>query len=380
MVFRWRGERSVINLKEVEKIYPLMIDYRRNIHQNPELGMETTETKNYVKKLAGDLGYGIREIGNGLIVDYGKDPKIALRADMDSLPIEEKTGLAFSSRNAGKMHACGHDMHTAILMGAMIYFKRTNLKPIRFIFQPGEEIGQGATAMIEGGAMEGIAHVFGLHAWPSLGVGEYFICKGKAMAAVDSFEVKVKGEGGHGAYPHLAYDTILESSRIIQHLLTIPARRINPLNSAVLSIGYVNGGMAKNIIPAEVTIGGTIRTFNREDSEIIEGEVTSLSGEHVEISYTRELPPLVNDEKFAAKIDEAASSYVKAVEAKPTMGGEDFSYYCSKAQCSFAFLGTGKIRGREVSKHSSVFDINEEAMKYGLLLHISAVTAAVQDK
>jgi amidohydrolase len=369
----------LIDLTEVEKIYPLMVDYRRNIHQNPEIGMETVETKNYVKKLASDLGFGIREVGNGLFIDFGKDPKVALRADMDSLPINEETGLAFSSRNVGKMHACGHDMHTAILMGAMIYSKRMNLRPIRFIFQPGEEIGQGAAAMIEAGAMDGIAHIFGLHAWPSLDVGQYSICRGKAMAAVDSFEVKVKGEGGHGAYPHLAYDTILESSRIIQHLLTIPARKINPLDSAVLSIGYVNGGKAKNIIPAEVTLGGTVRTFTREDSEIMEREVTSLRGEHVEISYIRELPPLINDGEFAAKIDKAASPYIRAVEAKPTMGGEDFSYYCSRAQCSFAFLGTGRIRGREVSKHSSIFDINEEAMKYGLILHISAVTAAALD-
>lgn len=368
----------MIEKGEIEKIYPLMVEYRRHIHQNPEIGMETIETKNYVKKLAADLGYKIKEVGNGLITDSGKDPKIALRADMDSLPIEEETGLAFSSKNTGKMHACGHDMHTAILMGAMIYSKRMSLKPIRFIFQPGEEIGQGASAMIEGGAMEGIAHAFGLHAWPSLSVGEYSIRRGKAMAAVDSFEVKIRGEGGHGAYPHLAYDTILESSRIIQYLLTIPARKIDPLNSAVLSIGYVNGGRAKNIIPAEVTVGGTVRTFTSEDSEIMEREVTKLRGEHVEVNYLRELPPLLNDDKFAKMVDEAVLPYVKAVEAKPTMGGEDFSYYCQKAPSSFAFLGTGKIQGREVSKHSSVFDINEEAMKYGLLLHISAVNAATK--
>ncbi|MCL5407873.1 MAG: M20 family metallopeptidase [Candidatus Thermoplasmatota archaeon] len=363
----------MIDLTEVEKIYPLMVEYRRYIHENPELGMETVETKNYVKKLANDLGFVVREIGNGLIVDSGKSPRIALRADMDSLPIVEETGLAFSSKNMGKMHACGHDLHTSVLMGAMIYCKRMSLKPVRFIFQPGEEIGQGASMMIEGGSLDGISHTFGLHSWPALNVGEYSICRGKAMAAVDSFEIKVKGKGGHGAYPHLAYDTILESSRIIQYLLTVPARKIDPLDSAVLSIGYVNGGKANNIIPAEVNIGGTVRTYKSEDSEIIENEINKLKGEHVEISYHRELPPLINEEKFSKLVDSVASKYVKQVEAKPTMGGEDFAYYCSKVPSAFAFLGTGKIQGREVSKHSSVFDINEEALKYGLLLHLSAI-------
>ena len=365
----------MIDLAEVDKIYPLMVEYRRHIHENPELGMDTVETKNYVKKLATDLGFSIKEVGNGLIVDYGTNPRIALRADMDSLPIVEETGLKFSSKVSGRMHACGHDLHTAVLMGVMLYSKRTNLKPLRFIFQPGEGIGQGAAMMIDGGALEGIANTFGLHVWPSLNVGEYSICRGKAMAAVDSFEIRVKGSGGHGAYPHLAYDSVLESARIIQYLLTVPARKIDPLNSAVLSIGYVNGGKAKNIIPAEVNIGGTVRTYTREDSETIEREVTKFRGEHVEVNYVRELPPLINDEKLAGKIDSVASKYLKPVTARPTMGGEDFAFYCSRVPSAFAFLGTGKIKGIEVSKHSSVFDVNEDALKYGLLLHLSAIEA-----
>ncbi|MCW6158414.1 MAG: M20 family metallopeptidase [Thermoplasmatales archaeon] len=368
----------MIDLSEVEKIYPLMVEYRRHIHENPELGMDTLETKNYVKKLANDLGYSIKEVGNGLIIDSGKSPTVTLRADMDSLPIVESTGLSFSSKVKGRMHACGHDLHTSVLMGVMIYCKRMSLKPVRFIFQPGEEIGRGAAIMIDGGAMEGIGHTFGLHSWPALNVGEYSICRGKAMAAVDEFEIKVKGAGGHGGYPHLAYDTVLESSRIIQYLLTVPARRINPLESAVLSIGRINGGTANNIIPAEVTIGGTVRTYRKEDSQIIESELNKLKGEHVEVTYNRELPPLINDEKFARQIDAVATEYVKPVMAQPTMGGEDFAYYCEKAPCAFAFLGTGKIRGKEVSKHSDLFDINEEALKYGMMLHLSALNAVFE--
>lgn len=366
----------MIKSDELQKLYPSVVEFRRHIHENPEIGMETEETKNYVKQHAKSLNFSVKEVGNGLIVESGKSPKIALRADMDALPIKEGTGLSFSSKVEGRMHACGHDMHTAVLMGVMTHLAEKNYPPVRFIFQPGEEIGRGASSMIEGGSMEGIDHIFGLHAWPSLGVGEYSILKGKAMAAVDEFAVRVAGEGGHGAYPHLAYDTILESSRIIQYLLAIPARRIDPLNPSVLSIGYVNGGKAKNIIPAEVEIGGTVRTFRKEDSAIIEREVLKIGGQHVEVQYSRELPALINSIDFATEIDKISSMYLKNVDVNPTMGSEDFSLYCSKAKCSFAFLGTGRINGKEVSKHSSVFDVNEEAMKYGMILHISAILAA----
>jgi amidohydrolase len=368
----------LINEKEIERIYPSMVEFRRHIHEFPELGMETTKTRDFVEKHADSLGFSSRRIENGLTVDTGNSPRVALRADMDALPIEENTGLPFSSKNRGIMHACGHDMHTAILMGVMEYLSRADLAPVRLIFQPGEEIGKGASMMISGGAIDGIEYTFGLHAWPSLGVGEYAILKGKAMAAVDEFTVRITGQGGHGAYPHLAYDTILESSRVVQYLLTIPARRVNPLNPSVLSIGYIKGGSARNIIPTDVEIGGTVRTFSTDDSKIIEREVMKIAGEHVAVDYSRELPPLINDATYASSIDEISSKYVKMVNPDPTMGGEDFSLYCSGSKCSFAFLGTGKVNGKEVSKHSSVFTVNEEAMKYGMKLHISAVLAALK--
>ncbi|MEM0141411.1 MAG: M20 family metallopeptidase [Thermoplasmatales archaeon] len=366
----------MIDIDLINKIYGKMVEFRRHIHNNPELGIDTPLTKNYVLSLAMELGFSYREISNGLIVDSEGKPKIALRADMDSLPIDEETGLPFSSKIKGRMHACGHDLHTAVLMGTMIYVREMDLKNVRFIFQPGEEIGKGAEMMIQGGALTGIQRIFGLHAWPSLNVGEYGICKGKAMAAVDEFEIVVKGNGGHGAYPHLAFDSILEATRISQYVLTIPARKINPIESAVVSIGYINGGRAKNVIPQEVRIGGTVRTFRIEDSKTIETELLKLKNEHVTIEYDRELPPLVNDKEFASQIDEVASKYLKKIEPQPTMGGEDFAFYCAKASGAFAFLGTGKIGGKEVSKHSSTFDVNEESMKYGLMLHISAIEAA----
>ncbi|MEM3246843.1 MAG: amidohydrolase [Thermoplasmatales archaeon] len=368
----------MIDLELVERIQERMVEFRRHIHSNPEIGMDTPMTRDYVQSLAQELGFPSRVIGNGLVVDSGGMPKIALRADMDSLPVEEMTGLPFASKIKGRMHACGHDMHTAVLMGAMLYAKEKGMKNVRFLFQPGEEIGKGAEMMIQGGALMGVERIFGLHAWPSLNVGEYSICRGKAMAAVDEFEIIVRGNGGHGAYPHLAFDTILEASRIAQYILTIPARKINPVESAVVSIGYIQGGRAKNVIPQEVRIGGTVRTFRIDDSRTIENEIMNLRNEHVSVEYQRELPPLVNDAGFASEIDEVASRYIKRVEAQPTMGGEDFSFYLSRVRGAFAFLGTGKVGGKEVSKHSSTFDINEESMKYGLILHISAINSYIR--
>ncbi|MGC8645835.1 MAG: M20 metallopeptidase family protein [Thermoplasmata archaeon] len=365
----------MIDLPLVERIFERMRKFRRHIHSNPEIGMETPQTRDYVIDLARELGFRYREIGNGAVVDSGMIPTVALRADMDCLPIEEKTGLPFASKVKGRMHACGHDMHTAILMGAMIYAKERGMGNLRFIFQPGEEIGKGASMMIQGGALMGVKRIFGLHAWPSLNVGEYGICRGRAMAAVDEFEIVVKGEGGHGAYPHLAFDSILEASRLSQLILTVPARKIDPLDSAVVSIGYIHGGNAKNVIPQEVRIGGTVRTFRAEDSRIIESEITKLKGEHVDVEYKRQLPPLINNDEFSLLIDSIASRYVRKVDVSPTMGGEDFAFYCGSVQCAFAFLGTGKIGGKDVSKHSSTFDLNEEAMKYGLVMQMAAAEA-----
>ncbi len=363
----------MIDRNLIDEIYPVAVEVRRKIHANPELGMETYETMKLVKNYAERFNFNSREIGNGLVVDSGPSPVLALRADMDALPVEEKTGLSFSSKIIGRMHACGHDVHTSILLGVMEYIKRTKMDGIRLIFQPGEEIGQGARMMIEGGAMDGIQSIFGLHVWPALDVGEYSIVKGTAMAAVDEFIIKIKGNGGHAAYPHLVFDTILESSRIIQNLISIPARKIDPLNPSVVSVGYVNGGKATNVIPAEVEIGGTVRTHYKNDSMLIEREIKSLESDHVEVHFKNELPPVVNDKALSMKIDEIASNYLKKVDAKPSMGGEDFALYCEKARCAFAFLGTGKINGREVSKHSNIFTVNEESMKFGMMLHLSAL-------
>jgi len=363
----------LIDNNVIEEIYPKVIEIRRKIHQNPELGMETRETMKLVKSYAEILDFSIREIGNGIIVDSGPSPSIGLRADMDALPVEEKTGLPFSSKIKGRMHACGHDVHTSILIGVMEYCKRKKIDGIRFIFQPGEEIGQGARMMIEGGGIDGINSIFGLHVWPALDVGEYSIVKGTAMAAVDEFKIKIKGNGGHAAYPHLVFDTILESSRIIQNLISIPARKIDPLNPSVVSVGYVNGGKVTNVIPAEVEIGGTVRTHNKNDSIIIKREIEMMVSDHVEVEYKNELPPLVNNRKLSEEIDKNASKYLRNVEAKPSMGGEDFALYCDKATCAFAFLGTGKINGKEVSKHSNIFTVNEESIKFGILLHLAAL-------
>ncbi|MCL5681507.1 MAG: M20 family metallopeptidase [Candidatus Thermoplasmatota archaeon] len=365
----------MIDPRDVDILIDQAVEVRRMIHSRPEVGMDTRETMNLIKSISNKLGFKGTVIENGIMIDSGKDPEIALRADMDALPIVEKTGLSFASSVEGVMHACGHDLHTAILQGVMNYVKSHDIPPVRFIFQPGEEIGQGAKMMINGGAMDGIQEIFGLHAWPSLNVGEYSIVRGSAMAAVDEFRIRVLGTGGHGAYPHLAFDTILEASKLVQSVLEIPARRVNPLSPSVVSIGYIRGGKTANVIPTEVEFGGTVRTHHKEDSAIIEKEIRSLYSEHVSIDYKHELPALTNDSEFAGRIENEVSDLAMNVAATPTMGGEDFSLYCQKGKCAFAFLGTGKINGREVSKHSSIFDVNEGAIKYGIILHLAAINA-----
>lgn len=355
--------------------FPIMVNIRREIHRFPELGMETVKTADLVESQAKELGLLSRRFGNGVIVDIGSDPEIALRADMDALPIQEATNVPFRSQIPGRMHACGHDMHTAILLGIMPIIKKLEI-PVRLIFQPGEEIGKGALHMIKAGALQNIKFIFGLHAWTSLEPGEYHIVKGGAMAAVDNFNIRIHGTGGHAAYPHLSFDTIAEAGRLINRILEIPARRINPMDPAVVSIGYIMGGTANNVIPAEVQMGGTARSLKEEVSEKLKFEIESLSSEHVEVKYEKELPVLKNDIEYAYAIDKEIKEKVIEKQVPPTMGGEDFAYYCGHARCSFAFLGTGKINGVEVSKHSSHFDIHEESMIYGARLHLAAIFAA----
>ncbi len=362
-------------IEKVNKQYPRMVELRRDIHRHPEVGMDTIRTSDLVVFEAKNFGLKYERIGNGVVVDFSDNPTIALRADMDALPINEETNLSFSSEIPNRMHACGHDMHTSILIGIMPIIKEMKL-PVRMIFQPGEEIGKGAISMINGGALEGIKFIFGLHAWTSMDVGEYHIVKGGAMAAVDNFTVKITGKGGHAAYPHLAFDTVAEASHLINYLLEIPSRKINPLDPAVVSIGYIRGGTANNVIPQVVEMGGTARSLSQNVAATIEREIKSLSNEHVQVVYEKELPVLENDIEYSHAIDKLSEGLIRNRNVPPTMGGEDFAFYCKKTRCAFAFLGTGKINGIEVSKHSSNFDINEEAMIYGGLLHIAAALAA----
>ncbi len=359
----------------IKEQFSRMVNLRREIHKFPELGMDTVRTADLVESQANEFDLTARRVGNGVIVDIGSEPEIALRADMDGLPIREATNVPFKSQIDGRMHACGHDMHTAILLGLMPILKKLEV-PVRLIFQPGEEVGKGALHMIKANALKNIKFIFGLHAWTSLEPGEYHIVKGGAMAAVDNFHIRIHGMGGHAAYPHLSFDTIAESGRLINKILEIPARRINPLDHAVVSIGYIRGGSANNVIPAEVEMGGTARSLKEEVSEKIKSEIESLSSENIEVEYERELPVLKNDIEYSVAIDKQINGKISNREVPPTMGGEDFAFYCKDAKCSFAFLGTGKINGIEVSKHSSLFDIHEESMIFGARLHLAAVYAA----
>ena len=361
---------------QVRALLPECIELRRTLHMHPELSLSETET---VATLTAFLKrHGLSPVSAdfpSIICDTGPEPVIALRADMDALPVKENSGEVFSSRNEGVMHACGHDAHSAILAGAGVLIRKRGRTRARLIFQPAEEIGKGASMMIGSNVLNGIKLIFGLHVWPSLDTGTVAILDGPAMAAFDEFSIKISGGGGHGAYPHLAKDSILAASSIVTSANWLVSRIIDPVQSAVLSFGSIQGGKAANVIPSDVTMSGTIRTFSGEVRDrLMDGlrrvcdRTAGLFGVNVTIDWRSSSPPVVNDASFASGCRTIASSFIKNVECSKTMGSEDFAFYLQKVRGAFAFLGTGKDEGTRASKHSSAFRLDEEAIYYGIML------------
>lgn len=364
-------------VKQVRAILPECRELRRRLHSHPELSMKETET---ARSIAAFLsGHGLEPAGYdfpSVICDTGPDPALAIRADMDALPVLEASSEPFSSRTPGVMHACGHDAHSAILASAGVLLSKMH-RSVRLIFQPAEEIGKGAQLMLSAGALDGIESIFGLHVWPSIETGKVAILEGPAMAANALFTVKLEGSGGHGAYPHLARDTITAAAAFIMSANTIVSRMIDPLDQAVLSFGQVSGGSAANVIPAELTLRGTIRSFSPETHarlkrqvEKMLAEVASSYGLDYSVSWDSELPAVINDRRFAKQCADAISPSVPVVECNPTMGSEDFAYYLQKLKGAFAFLGTGGSEETRGSKHSSLFRLDEDALYPGIMAEV----------
>jgi len=387
--------------KLADKYFPRMVSIRRRIHQYPELAFEEYKTSRLVAQTLSSLGLkvktGIAKTGVVGILEGdagGKAGVIALRADMDALPIQEQSNLPFASKVPGKMHACGHDSHTAMLLGSAMILKE--LKNhfngiVKFIFQPSEEKNPGgASLMIKEGVLNNpkVNFIFGLHVRPDAEPGEVFIKEGPLMASSDEIYIKIKGKGGHGARPHFTIDPIVIASEIVLALQKITSRFFDPIEPRVLTIGSIHAGTATNIIPDEVTISGTLRTMNEEwrkkawkmIEQVIRG-ITSTYGADYELKISKGYPVLVNNPEATKFAREKAIELLgenKVHEARPVMGAEDFAYYLQKVPGCFIWLGAGS-KNSKYDIHSSKFTINEEAMKFGAsLLAYLAISALVK--
>ena len=371
----------------IDTINNRVIEIRRDLHAHPELSGQEEHTKYLVKGILEMQGYTIREFDDhfGLIADLITDeqaPMAAIRADMDALPITEQTEEPYRSRVEGVMHACGHDSHTAIALGSAIAMAENRDKlpgNIRFIFQPSEESKEGGSLqMIEGGALEGVDAIFGLHAYPYLSTGQIGYKYGVMMASADIFTIEIFGKSAHGARPHEGVDAVLVSSLAVNSVNHIVSRRIDPLHPAVITMGTIEGGKAGNIICDHVVIKGTVRTINeaiRKDipmmmEEAIKGVCKSM-GATYNFTYQFGQPELINDN---AMVDILKSEAEKIIGAEncidlvdPVMGGEDFSEYLQIVPGTFFRLGTcDPDKNTCVPQHNSRFNVDDDALQYGM--------------
>ncbi len=386
-------------LRNIERINSEVIALRHQLHEHPELSGQEKETTALLKALLEKAGLKVTTYANHygliaeLIVDEQK-PFVALRADIDALPIDEQSGASYASRTPGIMHACGHDSHTAILLGtALTMVKvRSKLKEnLRFIFQPAEEITDGGSAqMIEDGALEQVKAIFGLHAYPYLNTGEIGYKYGVMLASADTFEIEVFGKSSHGARPHEGVDAILVTSMAVNSLNHIVSRQIDPLHPAVISLGTIEGGKAANIICDYVKLCGTVRTVNHDVRHSIpkmmevslQGITKSMHASHT-FNYSFGSPEVCNDDKMVDLLRKAAEKVIgpeRTVDlADPVMGGEDFGRYLEIVPGAFFRLGTcNPDKGTCVSQHNARFDVDDDALQYGMKIMALAALEAME--
>lgn len=367
--------------------------WRRDFHAHPELGYDVHRTAARVAELL--ESFGVDEIVSGIgrtgvvAVIRGRGPgrTIGLRADMDALPITERTGAAYKSLTDGKMHACGHDGHTAMLLGAAKYLAETrNFDGTAvLIFQPAEEGGAGGRAMVEDGLMErfGIEEVYGLHNMPGRPLGTFGVRAGGIMAASDEFNITIEGSGGHAAIPHTTVDPVIVAAQLIIALQTLVSRNVDPMRSAVLSVTMLQAGNAFNVIPQTVKLTGTIRTLDEEVRDFMEARLRQVSGgiattfgAKATVNYRRGYPVTVNAPAQASFAAEVAAEVVGADRVEPSadasMGGEDFSYMLRARPGAYVFLGNGKSS----DLHSDTYDFNDEIIPVGVSYWVKLVETA----
>ncbi len=367
--------------------------WRRDLHAHPELMFDVERTAKFV----GDhlQAFGCDEVVHGLgrtgvvgIINgqRGDGPTIGLRADMDALPIHEQTGAAYQSRSPGKMHACGHDGHTAMLLGAARHLARTRdfSGRVALIFQPAEEGGGGGKVMIDDGLMErfAIQCVYGLHNMPGMPVGSFAIRAGAMMAATDSISIRITGQGGHAASPHTTIDPVLIGAHIVAQAQGIVSRNVDPLASAVLSITMFHAGDANNVIPPQAQLSGTVRTFDAGVQQLIETRlrqlvqgIASAHGARAHLDYQRGYPVLRNHANETVHAARIAASLVGAAQVDtataPIMAAEDFAYMLDARPGAFIFMGNGDSAGL----HHPAYDFNDAALPYGIAYWIALAKA-----
>lgn len=371
----------------VESITPRLIKIRRHLHGHPELSGQEYKTAAYVAGVLSSCGLRVQELvgKTGLVAELiGKDdPRIlAIRADMDALPIAERVEVEFASTQWGIMHACGHDVHTTVGLGTAMVLAQLGLPlpgTIRFLFQPAEETAQGARWMIEDGVMEGVSGILGLHAYPSVPARTIGVRYGALTAAADDLEITIIGESGHGARPHEAIDAIWIASQVITTLQQSISRTQNPLHPVVLTIGQISGGRAPNVIADTVKLSGTVRSLHPDTRnhlpQWIEGVVAGVcqpQGAKYELNYRRGVPSVLNDplltELTARCASEALGSEHLEIIHEPSLGAEDFSLYLEHAPGTMFRLGVGFTdRAVNYPLHHPKFEVDESAIAAGVL-------------
>lgn len=373
--------------KDVEALTSQVIDWRRDFHRYPEVAFEEHRTSAKLKKFMEDLDIPVKVMAKtglrGLLEGQKGGKTVALRADIDALPLKEEGDKEYISENPEAAHACGHDGHMAVLMGVieLLSRRKKDLKGnVVFLFQPSEErIPGGAKQMIEEDALEGVEAVFGLHLWQQLPTGVVGLVKGAMMAQPDKFTIRVIGKGGHGSMPHQTVDPILVASQLVMNIQSIVSRNVDPLKPVVVSFGTVNGGTIYNIIPGEVKLTGTVRSFAPEVQSLAERRLKEISestcrafGAAAEFQYEKGYPAVVNEEAmvdFVAGVAEKILGKEKVRFIDPVMGGEDFAYFLQNVPGAFLFFGMGD--GMEYPHHHPAFDIDENALPQATLLMTS---------
>ncbi len=366
---------------EIEALKPDMVRWRRHLHTIPETAFEEKATSTYVGALLESFGLEVDRglAGTGVVATLKGDrtgPAIGLRADMDALDIEERTNREYRSRRPGKMHACGHDGHMSMLLGAAKHLAATRdfAGTVHFIFQPAEENEGGGRRMIEEGLFDRfpMSAIYGMHNWPGQPLGTFALKPGPLMAAYDVFELTIHGHGGHGAMPNETIDPIVIAGEIIGALQTIASRTVHPVDSAVVSVTQVHGGDSWNVIPAEVVLRGTARSFKLGVQERIEARIGEIArglcaahGATSTLRYERRYPATVN---YAEETDVAGRAAALVVGADslihdpmPSMASEDFAFMLNVCPGNYVWLGTGE----GPNLHSPLYDFNDEALVYG---------------